>query len=287
MSLTTRALLAGLVVASASSVAFVSSDGASAAVPGLQLVSAESGNTSIQSKSVTATCPAGKKVLGTGGAILGATPGDVMIADIKPVADLTGVMVVGTEVGLGTPEPWSVKAYAICATPPPGLILVSADTANTSESKGLVLNCPEGKKVLGVGGEISNGETGWIGLQRVRIESATKVRVRGFEIGGTGTTSNWSVTAHAICANPMPGHQVFATASGYNSDNTKSLFQSCPAGKVMVGAGGEVDSPNYMAVLDEIVPVPNLSGVSAISSEATVGTAKPWTARAYAACVTA
>jgi hypothetical protein len=90
---------------------------ASAAVAGLQLVSVESLINSIAAKSATVSCPSGKKVIGAGGQINTAASGQVVLDEITPLPNLTGVSVVGVETGGGTTSNWSVKAYAICATP--------------------------------------------------------------------------------------------------------------------------------------------------------------------------
>ena len=61
---------------------------ASAAVPGLQLVTATSANNSSIVKQAIAFCPAGKKLIGTGGQITGAT-GQAVIDDLTPNSTLT------------------------------------------------------------------------------------------------------------------------------------------------------------------------------------------------------
>ncbi|WP_433165945.1 hypothetical protein [Kribbella sp. CA-247076] len=82
-------------------------------LPGLQRVSATSPANSV-SKSVTATCPAGKKVVGTGHELLFGR-GQVLLDDVVPSADLTSVRVEAYEDQDGTAANWSVTAYAVCA----------------------------------------------------------------------------------------------------------------------------------------------------------------------------
>jgi hypothetical protein len=87
---------------------------ASAAVPGLQIVTAQSASNSVSPKSATATCPANKRVIGAGAEINGGL-GDVVIDDLRPGP--TTVVATGDEVGSGITGNWQVRAYAICAFP--------------------------------------------------------------------------------------------------------------------------------------------------------------------------
>ncbi|MFC9688332.1 hypothetical protein ACFTSF_07300 [Kribbella sp. NPDC056951] len=87
-----------------------------APLPGLQRVAATSPTDSAANKSVTATCPAGKKVVGTGHEIANGK-GQVLLDDVVPSADLTSVRAEAFEDQDGTTNNWSVTAYAVCATP--------------------------------------------------------------------------------------------------------------------------------------------------------------------------
>ncbi|MFK4088497.1 hypothetical protein ACI2LF_30570 [Kribbella sp. NPDC020789] len=87
-----------------------------AALPGLQRVAATSPTDSATNKSVTATCPTGKKVVGTGHEIANGK-GQVLLDDVVPSPDLTSVRAEAFEDQDGTPNNWSITAYAVCATP--------------------------------------------------------------------------------------------------------------------------------------------------------------------------
>ncbi len=73
---------------------------------------------------VTATCPAGKKVIGGGGGntftgiVLAGTRLNVALQDSQPVADATGWRVTSIESGDMNEEgqPWKAQAFAVCAT---------------------------------------------------------------------------------------------------------------------------------------------------------------------------
>jgi hypothetical protein len=83
--------------------------------PGLELVSATSPVNS-SNKTVTATCPADKNLIGTGADIDGGV-GQVVLDEVTPTAELRSVLVTGMEDETGHAGAWSVRSYAICASP--------------------------------------------------------------------------------------------------------------------------------------------------------------------------
>lgn len=84
-------------------------------ISGLVRVSAESPFNNTAAKSATATCPAGKRLIGTGAEISGAL-GLVVIDDLTPLASGTAVLATGYQIPGTTATTWSVTAYALCAT---------------------------------------------------------------------------------------------------------------------------------------------------------------------------
>ena len=67
------------------------------------------------SSGANAVCPAGKKVIGTGGDFASGL-GQVVMDDIVPSSTLTSLSVIGYEDDNGTAANWTTHAYAICAT---------------------------------------------------------------------------------------------------------------------------------------------------------------------------
>lgn len=171
----------------------------------LTLSKAASPADSVAVKSVTATCPAGKKVVGAGGQN-NAPTGKVVLDEITPLMNLSGVTAVGVETANGTTENWRVVAYAICANAPnvPGLELVSnTSTLDSNSYKYTYVDCPAGKKVTGAGGGINTTATGKVVLTGIAVHGGPAPRVSAFgaETSG-GTTGNWEVNVYAICATP-------------------------------------------------------------------------------------
>jgi hypothetical protein len=121
---------------------------------------------------------------------------------IVPDASLTSVTVQAQEDQDFTTDNWSVAAEAICANPPPGLQLTTANSGlDSNPVKGAIASCAAGKNLLGAGAAISNG-TGEVVLDDMRPNDLlTNVTATAIE-DTDGLGSNWRVTAYAICANP-------------------------------------------------------------------------------------
>ena len=169
----------------------------------------------------------------------------------------------------------------------PGLQLVSAQSASNSSSKSVTVSCPSGKVVIGAGGQVNVGTSGRAVLDEITpLPNLSGVTAVGVETVG-GTTSNWTVKAYAICASAgaVPGLQLVSAQSAINS-SVKSVTASCPSGKQLIGAGGQINATSGEAVLDEITPLPNLSGVTTVGVEPGSGTANSWSVKSYAICAT-
>lgn len=151
-------------------------------------------------KSVTARCPVGTQLTGASGQITGAT-GNVVMDDLRPNGNPpNGVTVTGAEID---PEAsWSATAIALCANPLPGLERVSATSASNSSNKSVTATCSAGKKLVGLGGEISGGSGEVVIDDYTPSEFLTSATVTGNEAVDLDGAypSNWTVTAYAICA---------------------------------------------------------------------------------------
>lgn len=78
-----------------------------------------------------------------------------------------------------------------------GVEIVEASSPSNSSPKGVVAECPAGKRVIGSGGAIS--VVGTAHLSAVTpLEDGTSVRAIAFDNQDNG--SDWHVTARAICA---------------------------------------------------------------------------------------
>jgi hypothetical protein len=149
-------------------------------------------------KSDTASCPFAKKLVGLGYEIGTFAEGEVHVTSVVPTED--EVTVTAYEDDNGTTESWSVTAYAVCATEPSGLEVVTSTSPSTSSD---LTVCPGVKKAIGAGGAVDSARN------NVDIWYAKTGAYGGYEYGIAGaaetsgaTTSNWTITSTVICANP-------------------------------------------------------------------------------------
>jgi hypothetical protein len=256
---------------------------ASAAVTGLQRVHAESVSNSFD-KAVSVSCPAGKQVTGAGAEIINGA-GQVILTDVVPNGGLTSVTAEALEDQSGYANNWILRAYAICATPPPGLERVLAESPFTSLNKSVTATCPAGKRLLGAGGEIFAGGNQVV-LEDVRVSSLTGVTAQGVE-DQDGTAGNWFARAYAICANPVHLLERVAATSPTDSSRDKSATATCSPGKRVVGAGSEIGGGGGQVVMDDLRPNAALDSVTVTGFEDGDGTTGNWFVRAIAICAAA
>ena len=213
------------------------------APPGLVLNSGPTPDNS-SNKSVTVPAPTGKRLLGTGYNTNGGT-GAVLIDDLRPNPELTGVTAQALKTEGGSGANWNVRAYAICSNPIGGLERVSATSALNSSNKFAQSDCPGGKVATGMGYDTNagNGE--------VMIHSARWYTANGKPAGATasgqedatGAAGPWNVTSYVICTDLWRRESI---QSQTNSSNKSAAFgcDSIPAGDRLFGVGGELTGGN-------------------------------------------
>ena len=231
-------------------------------------------------KTVTVTCPTGKRTLGAG-ADINAGNGQVLFDDIRPNAGLTAVTVQALEDETGYSGPWSVTAYAVCADAIAGLERVATTSAlDSGADKVLFPSCPAGKLATGLGADINAG-TGQVLFSVFDVSSSGAVLVEGTE-DETGFAGPWSLTAYAICA-PVALRE-FSTS--FASSDPKNENHACElSGQQVTGLGGEVISGGQEVVLDRLRPdPPNNALATAFEDEG--GFAGSWQLSVNAVCAT-
>ncbi len=169
---------------------------------GATRVTATTATNGTDGKSITAFCPAGTRLTGAAGNITGGA-GNVVMDDLRPNGSpATSVTVTGFEVN--SDASWSARAYALCANPLVGQVRVTAVSATNSVNKSVTVTCPAGRKVTGLGGEISGGVGEVVIDDYTPNEFLTSVSVTGTEARDLDGVylGNWSVRAYALCATP-------------------------------------------------------------------------------------
>ena len=125
----------------------------------------------------------------------------------------------------------------------PGLQRITkTSVSNSSTSRTVAANCPAGKRVLGGGGTVTGGR-GQVVLERLEpVQTATNDRfVVGAREDRTGYSSNWQLTAYALCANPLPAYGILPSTSGSPSSNSPQSTISFCVGQPEVGFGGRIN----------------------------------------------
>ena len=101
-----------------------------------------------------------------------------------------------------------------------------------------------------------------------------------------GTTGRWSVTAYAICANPLADQQIIDASTASSSSAVKSVTATCPSDTRLVGTGFRIDGGVGEVHLQQLSPSPASANVALSANEDPDGTAANWSATAYAICAT-
>jgi hypothetical protein len=270
-----------IVLACAVAALAASAQRAPAAVIGLTQVAPQSASSSVN-KGITATCPAGMKVLSAGA---DATPGDgeVVIDQITPAADLRSVRVRAHEDDTATSSSWFVQAFATCAYPPAGLVRVTAATPSNSASKGIVATCPAGKKLFGIGADLSVS-TGQVLIDKLAPNAALTALTAHAVEDEDGTTASWALRAYAICATPIAGMQRVLVTEAQNAPLSADVQVACPAGKGLLGAGGQINGAAGQIVLDAVYSDPGLTTAGFAAWEDETGTASSWGLTTFGIC---
>ena len=152
----------------------------------------------------TATCPAGKRVIGAGASNAG-QPGYV-VEGVRISSDLTSVFARTLRGPTATSDtaPYAV-AFAICIDPVPGQQRVMATTAtSTGTVKSISVRCPSGTRLHGLGGMVSGG-SGRVGLQALYptttfTGSPVGTSVTARVLAGTSYQGAWRAEAYGVCA---------------------------------------------------------------------------------------
>jgi hypothetical protein len=186
-------------------------------------------------KSATAYCPTGTRVLG-GGAVMGGNV-DVHITGMLPDPVADSFTAYAAEHG---PQnfPWYVRAYAICAPEPPGLVYVAAFTGGDSApSRSDYAWCPAGRKVLGVGARVTAADSRKVFLTYVKpTGTGNGAETGAVEMAG-GYAGNWWLHSWAVCATEPAGWDVVAAA---NDPGDQWAAFLCPFPKRLTGGGAYI-----------------------------------------------
>jgi hypothetical protein len=286
----TRRLLAPVLGAAVAAGALVATTSpAVAAVPGHQLLSVGSATDSTNFKSVTATCPSGTVLIGTGHRITGGT-GEVVVDDLRPNGSATTAptaVTVGAYETDGFAGDWTLHAEAVCANVAGAIRVSVTGPSNSDDAHTTRVNCPANKRLTGTGYEmnVAVGDAA-VDILAFSIGSATapaEVLVRALE--ADPIAGNWNLTAYGICTNPLPGlEMVLSSGAAADSAAIKTTTAFCPSGKVTTGGGFVIVGGDGEVVLDDLNPTIGTVKLMAAEEDAFAGN---WSLSSYGICATA
>jgi hypothetical protein len=170
----------------------------------LQLVSATTPKDSSNLKTAIANCPAGTELVGVMGGVTTSAYGKIAFAGARPDFAPYRVVAQGKEVAGGTTASWSLTAHALCqsAGSLPGLERVSEISLVNSASKGVVVRCPDDKKLISTSAGVWNTNGNGAGEMVIGMAFPYTDLKGAFAYAletSSGTSSDWFATAYAIC----------------------------------------------------------------------------------------
>ena len=177
-------------------------------------------------------------------------------------------------------------APAAASAAVPGLEqVIRATSANDSrDGKSAQALCPPGKVVLGGGAEIRGGRGQVLVDDQAPNASRTAFVATGYE-DADGTELSWSVRAHAICADPLPGYDVVEKSSDPGSPPFVNVSAFCEGDTRLLGPGGRLFGARGQASMSRIEPFSSsLPGTALQAREFRGGSERNWLVTAVAIC---
>jgi len=284
-----RCLRCCLAVAVAGGCLVAASPPASAAVTVTRVVFTTAATSS--TKSAVATCPAGLKLVGGGGEIIDGL-GVVVVTDVIPDQDLTKLTVTGAE-NDPLASTWKVRATAICSSSFTSVNLQSAtssDNGTSVDEKSTLVECTNGKQVLGMGWSLSGAAGNVLPSVLTTLSNPPDAAVVAADENGPLAT-NWDLTGYAICGYPPVAMTFQQGSSNYDSASPKTASVDCPAGSVMTSAGfdngGGASSTRGGLLVDSLMVEPGKTSASVQvwENDFTPPAANPnWSATSFGLC---
>ena len=148
---------------------------------------------------------------------------------------------------------------------------------------GFPATCSDSKKVISAGARISNGD-GQVFLDDMAPNGLlTSVTATAYE-DQSGYAGNWSLSAYAVCANALSGHEFRTATATPNDSNDNVISVSCPGTKKVHGLGAKMNGAVGQAFHAGIYPSASLTQGVAISLEDQDGYNNNWTNSIFVIC---
>ena len=250
---------------------------ASAQVAGREIVTENTGRTP-NSKSITAECDTGQRVIGAAAWMVNAGA-EVRIASVIPRTDY--VYASASVDQDGTAHEWDLYVSAICADPIAGMdIIEQTSTLTSNPDNHIEAECTGNDKLLGSGYEMSSGDGAQVGVEQLAV-SSTETYVYAHE-DGDGYSGTWEVTAYAVCAPQPAGYEIVEDNGAETSDYVRSFTVRCPTDKEVLGVGGWVHGAAGQVLIEDFYHDDDEVRVTGFEDDD--GMSGQWHVHAYAIC---
>ena len=172
----------------------------------------------------------------------------------------------------------------------PSMSFVTASTpSDTRLGRTHSAHCPSGRRVLGGGAYVGNGagEVHVDILRPVTTPTGDSFLANASVANrpdGTSWRGSWFLVVYAICGAAPPGLQYISATSTSGFATTRSATVSCPSGKRVIGAGGQISPAFGTVILDEVAPSTGLTSVRVAAYGGAAPSSLPWRVEAFAVC---
>lgn len=180
----------------------------------------------------------------------------------------------------------TLTATALIAAGPahaaiPGDELVWSDSIGLTSATSRInsVSCPSGKQLIGARAYTRGAPRDTLITALIPTATAAVALAREDE---DGTEREWTVTVEAVCALPVPGHQIVVQHSETNSTN-KQVRATCPTGKKLLTAGWNTQGEGQVWV-NQVAFAFDVTSVAVTGMEDPDGYAGNWRLSTYAVC---
>lgn len=163
----------------------------------------------------------------------------------------------------------------------PGEEVVWSDPTGLSSATSRInsVSCPSGKQLIGARAYTRNAPRDTLVTALIPTVNAAVAIAREDE---DGTEREWALGVEAVCALPVPGHQIVVQHSDTTSTN-KQVRATCPTGKKLLTAGWNTQGEGQVWV-NQVSFASDLTSVAVTGMEDPDGYAGAWRLSTYAVC---
>jgi hypothetical protein len=199
---------------------------------------------------------------------------------------VAGVTVGAATITTGAGAPASAAAPIVS-----GIVRVEAGTFGSNSPQTATAECPAGKQILGGGGVVYGHPNDTLKLTLTQLEPVDSVNgtdLHGFVVTGAETDrvdTPWTVSAYAICADPVDGHHIEDESTGMSTSAMQRIAAVCPSGMRVLGSGATINNPSGHEVGLQVARASGTGDIVRAQAHADAsGYDRAWSVTAFAVC---